>query len=124
MYMTVLMTDKDRYINAKIHEDIFDGDAMHGLLTGCLGDDRMNASLLYRIMDLHDAVYLYIQSKMPFPAEKIEEYGFVKVSQAEISPIFESKKEGSSFSFNVCAVPMKKYIDKDRASYLTKDADI
>ena len=124
MYMTVMMCDKWHYINAQEHINVFDGDEMHCVLLGCIGESRADASLLYRIIETNEVLFLYIQSDVPFPPESLSRYGFSRELEVDVDMKVNESPVGSMFSFNLLTVPTKVNAGSGKRIYLTSDAEI
>ena len=124
MYMTVMISEKKDYINAREHINIFDGDEMHGILLGCVGESRTNASLLYRVAETHDVIFLYIQSEEMFPPDSLSRYGFTLISIIDVEMQLNGLSEEDEFRFNILTVPTKAVFGTKKRTYLTSDSEI
>lgn len=124
MYMIVMMCDKWHYINAQEHINVFDGDEMHCVLLGCIGESRADASLLYRIMETDEALFLYIQSDTPFPPDSLSRYGFFPECEVNVDMQVDGFSVGSMFSFNLLTVPTKVDAGSGKRVYLTSETEI
>ena len=85
MYMTVLKMTRDSILNATNLLDVNSSNTMHIWLTKQQDLNRKDAGLLYRVITKTNEIFIYIQSKMPFNINNIQQYGLIFVKSFEIN---------------------------------------
>ena len=75
MFMTVLKCDFETMKTAKYPMFFNNKDFLHKWVTSQFHLDRLNETILYRVDHKSDGIYLYVQSKDPFPRKNLENAG-------------------------------------------------
>jgi hypothetical protein len=101
MYMTVLKADFQSLSNQKYPMNLNDSDFMHKWLTSQLDMTRRDAGLLYYIKPTETALFVYVQTNVPFPTHNVASAGM------EVVQSFRLRKPQGDMRFVINCCPSK-----------------
>lgn len=79
MYMTVFKMTRDSILNADYPLDLNNSNEVHKWITKQQNVSRSIGQLLYKVINVRDEMYLYVQSKNEFNIENCEKCGLIFV---------------------------------------------
>lgn len=124
MYMTVLKMTRQSILTATNLLDINSSNSVHRWLTNQQDTSRADDSILYRVINNDNEIYMYIQSKSKFNIENIEKFGFIFVKSFN----FDNADFSNFTHFDIQCFPNRTHNDKrlfikninDRYNWLQK----